>query len=129
MAFTYDLSTDTGKVRLLVPDRNSSEPVFQDNEISTFLDLEGGSIHRAAALALETVATDEALVLKVAKLLDTETDGAKLAETLLKRAASLRKQADGQDARSGDLFDWAEMSFSPFAYRERLANEWMRSGS
>ena len=33
MAFTYDPTTDIGKIRMLVPDRDSQNYVFQDEEI------------------------------------------------------------------------------------------------
>jgi hypothetical protein len=93
MAFTYSLSTDIGKVRLLIPDRVSADAVFNDEEIETFLGVEGDNVKLAAALALETIAADEALVQKVQRTLTEETDGAKLAKALLDRASGLRNQS------------------------------------
>lgn len=92
MAFTYVLTEDVGKVRLLIPDSKSDAYIFEDDEIKTFLALETG-LKRATALALETIASSEALVLKVITLLDVTTDGAKLSDALLKRAEKLRGQA------------------------------------
>jgi hypothetical protein len=101
MAYTYNLSDDIGKIRLLIPDnKGASVPpddqpamyVFEDEEIETFLSLESG-LKRSAALALEVIASNEALVLKVIKLLDVTTDGAKVSDALLKRADKLRGQA------------------------------------
>lgn len=123
MAFTYDLTTDLGKVRLLIPDRVTPGHVFEDNELSAFLAIEG-SVKGAAALALETIASDQALVLKVMRLLDLQTDGARVAEALLKRAAELRAQAEDGEG----LFDWAEMVLTDFSARERLYNEAVREG-
>lgn len=99
MAYTYVLSEDVGKVRLLVPDNNAADYVFEDEEITTFLMLETG-VKRAAALALETIASNEALVLKVIKLLDVQTDGAKVSDALLKRAEKLRGQATDDEELS-----------------------------
>lgn len=94
MAFTYDPTTNIGKVRLFIPDRVEQGALFTDAEIETFLDLEGDNVWRAAALALETVAGDEALTQKVQKIGDIQTDGAKLQDSILKRAAGLRKLAE-----------------------------------
>lgn len=128
MPFSYDLSTNTGLVRAIVPDSNSTAYVFEDAEIDAFLALEGGSVRRAAALALETIASNETLVLKVVKLLDIQTDGAKVADALLKRAAQLRKQADDDETAAGGAFDIAEQVFDPFTERERWVKQWQRTG-
>lgn len=127
--FTYDLSTDVGRCRLMVPDRLESEAIFSDEEYGAFLALEG-DVRRATAMALETIASDEALVQKVQKTADFSTDGAAIARALLGRAASLRAQAGESDAADADggAFDIAEMAFSPFGTRERLYNEALRDG-
>lgn len=129
MAFSYDPATSAGKVRLLIPDRVDSGHLFEDDEIDTFLSLESNSIKRAAALALETAASDNALVLKVIKLLDLSTDGARTSAALLERAARLRSQAEAEDsAEDGGSFDITEWTVSDFAYRDRLNNESLRDG-
>lgn len=116
MAFTYDVTTDIGKVRMLITDRDESRPVFQDAEIQAYLDLEDASVRRAAAAALETMASDQALVLKVIVTLDLETDGAKVSDALMKRAAVLRKTENESGA-----FDIAEMLTNDFGDREWFA--------
>lgn len=129
MAFTFDVTTERGRVRLLIPDRDSTEPFFQDAEVDAFLALEGGVVRRATALALETMASDQAMTLKAVRLLDITTDGAKVSDALLKRATSLREQADRDEmAEEGGLFDIAEMVPNDFAYRERIYNEALRQG-
>ena len=85
------------RVRLLITDTDREHEIFTNVEIDAFLDMEGDDVYGAAALALETIATNEALTLKVIKLLDLQTDGAKLAETLMKRAEKLREQSDAVD--------------------------------
>lgn len=130
MAFTYTLSTDAGKIRLMVPDNNAANYVFEDDEIDAFLSLEYNNVRRAAALALETIASNEAHVLKVIKLLDLQTDGAKTSDALLKRAKLLRDQADRADAaEDGGAWDIAEWTVSEFAKRERLNNQWQRGST
>lgn len=127
MTATYDPNTNIGLVRLKITDRDLTDPIFQDEEISAFLAFEG-SVLRASAGLLEAIAVDQVLVLKVIKLLQLSTDGAKVADTLLKLAGRYRDQADFVDAASGGNFDWAEFVDDQFAARERLTKEIIRSG-
>lgn len=123
MSFTYYPATETGRVRLLIPDRVENGHLFEDEEIAVFLDMEGNNVKRAAALALETAASDNALVLKVIRVLDLTTDGQKTAQALMERAATLRSQAQAEeDAEDGGAFDIAEWSVNDFAAREILRN-------
>ena len=130
MSFTYDLSTDTGKVRAVIPDRTAATAVFSDEEIAVFLAMEGG-VFRAAALALETAGADTVLTQGVVRSLDVDLDGAAASRELRQRAVRLREQADAADARSGALFDIAEWVApgDDFAARERIDAELLRSGS
>lgn len=100
----YDPTTDEGKVRLLLNDVDDSALIFTDAEITAFLDLEGGSVKRAAAQAIDTNATNEALASKVLRTQDLQTDGAKLADAMRKHADRLREQADTDDDGDG-LFE------------------------
>jgi hypothetical protein len=131
VTYTNERGTDTGLIRLLIPDRVQGEAIFQDEEIADFLALEASVVKRAAALALESIASDQALVLKVLKLDKNQTDGAKLSDALLKRAALLRKQAAEEAAGEIDgdgLFDIAEQVVDVFGEREYLYNEALRNG-
>lgn len=122
MTFSYELATDVGKIRLLLSDTVQADAYFTDEEISTFLTLEASSVKRAAALGLETIASNEALVLKVIKTLDLETDGAEVAKALREHAQDLRDQADeGEDG-----WDIAELVYDDFTYRERLEKQMQR---
>lgn len=126
MAFTYDPSTDRGKVRLMIPDRSEEGVFFSDEEVGTFLEIEDGVL-RATALALETMASDQAMTLKVVKVLDLSTDGRAVSQALLERAAKLRSQAaEAEAAEDGGAFDIAEWNVSPFAGREIVWNEGLR---
>ena len=65
---TYDPATDPGRVRLLLNDIPAGAPpvaVFSDAEIQAFLDLEGGSVKKAAAQAIDTNATNLVLAMRV----------------------------------------------------------------
>jgi hypothetical protein len=129
MTFTFDLTTEAGKVRLLIPDKVDEGHLFEDDEIDAFLELEGNNRKRATALALETAASDHALTLKVIRLLDLSTDGPAVARSLLERSVRLREQANNEEAAEEDgAFDIAEWTPTEFATRERRWNEMLRNG-
>lgn len=116
-----DPSTPVGMVRLLVPDRDPDALLFTDAEITGFVAIEGGIVKRAAALALETVASNEVMVSKVIKTQDLSTDGAKVSDALLKRAAELRRQVneDDPDTSGGlDIIDFKDPFTLPWRGRE-----------
>ena len=94
-------TTDVGKVRLLCTD--VTEPyIFSDEQITAFLDVTGGNVKRAAALALDVIASDEVLLTKVIRTDDLSVDGAKVADALRKNAQALRDQANADDAAGLD---------------------------
>lgn len=127
MTFTYDPTTNAGKVRMLIPDRVEADAIFSDEEINAYLEMNGDGVKYAAADALDTIASDQALTLKVITLMDLQTDGAATAAALIKRAASLRTQADAEteakEADAGDLFDYGEMVTNKFTRRERMIKQ------
>jgi hypothetical protein len=88
----YDPTTTVGQVRLLIND-TSADPVFDDGDINAFLTLEGLSVKRAAAQALDVIADDEALTAKVVSSQDVSTNGPAVAASLRARATTLREQA------------------------------------
>lgn len=96
-SYTYDdVTTDLNKVRLLISDvggQSGSDWIFSDEEITAFLGLRG-SVFRAAATALRTIASNEAMQAKVIEFLDIKTDGAKLAQALRDAAKEMEETAD-----------------------------------
>jgi hypothetical protein len=66
MAFTYDLSTDRGVVRLQLADTNAQAFVFEDAEIDKFLS-RGGSVNEATCIGLRTLLVDAARRARYAK--------------------------------------------------------------
>lgn len=97
------MATAIDKVRLLIADVDTDNPVFVDEQIDTFLDINDGNIRLAAADALDAIATSEVLVSKVIRTQDLQTDGAKVAAELRARAAQLRQLA--RDEAEPDVFD------------------------
>jgi hypothetical protein len=129
MVYTYNLGTAVGQMRLLIPDRGApgqfdiwsadGKLIFTDEELQAFLDQEGNVVKAGCALALEVIGSDEALVLKVMRQLDFETDGAKLSDALLARAVKLREQAAiGTTDDPGDDFDWSHFPTKGYYIRE-----------
>lgn len=111
MAITFTQAS--GQVRLLISDINEAKQIFTDSEIAGYLAgysvaatgpvSPRGPILRAAADALDAIATSEALVSKVMQTVDgLQTDGAKVANSLRTRADSLRRQADREDGITPD---------------------------
>lgn len=123
---SIDYSTDLGKTRLLIPDKTESGLIFSDDEVGAFLAMEGDS-RRAAASAIEVIASDKAMTLQYGQLLGMLTvDGTKVSDALLKRAASLRAQAAEADDRDGGAFDIVTMDVDAFTRREILRDAALR---
>ncbi len=105
--------SDRDRVRLLITDvqrgdpynpQTVTDPLFQDEDLDDLLLFEGGDVRLAAAQALDIVASNEVLVLKVQEQQGLRTDGAKVTSALHARAEGLRNQAFGGEAAA---FDWA----------------------
>lgn len=86
--------TDLDTVRLIISDLGTP-PTFSDPEIESFLAMEDGSVKLAAAQALDTIASNEAMVSKRIKTLDLQTDGPAVAKSLREHATALRDQVVG----------------------------------
>lgn len=121
---TYDLTTDAGKVRLIITDTDPANVIFIDEEITAFLELNDG-ILTAAAMALDTIADNEILVQKRISLLDLKTDGPSEAKELRVHADSLRKQAADEEADELTV-DYAENPVDVFSLREKIIKDAMR---
>lgn len=100
------------QLRLLIADTDPARQVLTDEQVLGFLSLyvddqreaTRADVKRAAADALDAIATSEALVSKVIRSQDISTDGAKVAAELRKHAQSLRTQADVDDDRADGGF-------------------------
>lgn len=100
--FTYDPATPAGVVRLLVNDV-AAPWVFNDAEITALLTLEGGSVKRAAAQAIDANAGNEALASKVITTESISTNGAALANAMHALAEGLRTQAVRDEALTAGI--------------------------
>lgn len=117
------LDTPVGQIRSLIPDVElledptdlSAPPkyIFSDAMLQSYLVIARNNVFRAAAIAVNTLATSEALILKVLTSDDRQTDGAKLAEALGARARWLNAQADDEEEEEA-LYE----AFAIYPYRE-----------
>jgi hypothetical protein len=123
---TYDPTTDAGKVRLIIGDTDAPDnTIFSDEEINTFLALsevdDETEVRIAAAYALETMASSQAMVQKKIKMLDLQTDGPAVAESLRKSAQRLRDEVENEVA-----FGYAETGYNDWTRYQIIINQALR---
>jgi hypothetical protein len=99
MACTYDLSTNVGKIRLLISDIDVPDGcAFTDEELSTFFEMGQSSIALASSLAFMAMAGDASKIAIKMKNDVTETDTTKTADSLRAQARDFRENPDKYDA-------------------------------
>jgi hypothetical protein len=91
MVATYDLTTPVGKVRLLIPDRDISNALFSDDELTEFLSMGDNNIFLAAADALEAIAGDPQRLRSFTR--GSLSGDSQAAINIQRRARQLREQA------------------------------------
>lgn len=94
MVATYDLSTDVGKVRLLISDTDIGSAVFDDDELEAFLAMRGDNVKLAAASALRALGGNAVFVRGKLRMLDLSTDAPAESEALAKLADRYEAEAD-----------------------------------
>lgn len=108
MVATYDLTTNIGRVRLLIHDTTIASAHFTDEEITAFLTMVSNSIYLAAAIALEAWAaslSESAVSEKIGDYAYTKKQAANklaLAERYIKAEAEAETPA----------LTWAEMNLT-----------------
>lgn len=127
MTATYNLATQIGRVRLLIPDRDVTDPIFTDEEIEVFVNSEV-SERWAAAAALEIAAMDDVLTFKVMKAGSDSVDASKGAEILLDRAAKLRAMEPITESLYAGQIGVIEQAHGVFGWRQVYKNAIRRSG-
>ena len=93
-------ATSIAVIRTLIPDTEAvfdGATLFTDTEIGHYYTAGRGSVLRAAGYAMLAIANSEAIISKVIRTQDLQTDGAKLAEALRKNAEALFTRADKED--------------------------------
>jgi len=106
MAFTYDISTSIGKVRLITGDKIEATPVFTDEEIQVFLTDNSNSVNLAAATLLEAWAASYSANVDSEKIGDYSYTQ-KIVDKMLSLAKQLR-----ETAAETPYLTWAEMDLT-----------------
>ena len=102
MAFTYDLTTNRGEVRLAIGDYTENKGPrprknnFSDAEIDYFLTEQSNGINKASAMALNILGNEWLSYSILEKEDNVWYDAKKLAESFFKRAAELWNTPDGE---------------------------------
>jgi hypothetical protein len=122
--YTYDVTTDLGKVRLLCQDFDMTNPIFTDAEIQAFMDLNDDTVRYAAAQALFVIGASEAYIMKRITTLSLSTDGPAVAKELRELAKEYIRQED--EPAGADGWDYAEQVYDTFSAREVLRNAALR---
>jgi hypothetical protein len=101
------MATDIEKMRILIPDTEAvfeGQTLFTDTELTSYVEIGGGSVLRGAAYAMIAIANSEAMISKVIKTQDLATDGAKVAEAFRKNAEVLLARADKEDDLANSFY-------------------------
>ena len=125
MSWTFDSGTDLGKMRLLISDTDQSRPIMDDEDLQAFTII-AGHYWPGAAMALDSIATNEVLTQKVLTIMGTSTDGAKVAKELRARAMQLRADFKNFGPTTELGFATAEMPDGAFSREEMLLKQYMR---
>ena len=108
--------TDKDKVRLLIADvggESGTDFIFSDSEILVFLELRGGNVHRAAATALRTIASNRVQTAQVISYLGLETHGDNEASALKSLANDYEAAADSGADTAIEFADLVKSDFGP----------------
>lgn len=105
MTVSYDITTDVGKVRLLIGDKTITDPVFTDEELEIFIAAQT-SLNLAAAEALEAWAASYGANADSEKIGDYA-----YTQKIIANMLSLAKRLRDKDS-SIPYLTWAEMNLS-----------------
>jgi len=132
VTYTYNLATDTGKVRMLIQDHDmssvsSSLPLeqrsaaFTDEEIAAMLVMTGSDLYDTAALALRTWAASKQLIVIARRLGQASVDYGSIRSDLLAMAKGYEERSTTTPADG-----YAEIAWDDFTMRRILTNVELR---
>lgn len=114
MAFTVDVDTARGRVRLLIGDTDTAKvaaQIFTDAEIDAFLAIESNEVYPAAAAAAESIASSKAKSAIAWKALDTQFDLKEIPKHYMAIAARWRERGTDEPWEKIDSLDYRVSSF------------------
>jgi len=122
MAFTYDPTTNLGKVRNMIGDVTATSYLLEDADINAFLSMTSNDLYKAAALCLYRIAASKALLAK------KKTAG-NYSEDLSMIAREVREVAKIYETMSQSIpaEAQAESITTDFSYREVVLGKVLRN--
>lgn len=119
MAFTYDLTTNIGKIRLLIADTDEDSYDFEDDEIATAYTMSLNAYY-ASAVLLRSLAANRAR-LSVSVKRGTLTDDLKqLSKDLKDLADAMEEKGKAEIEDVGGLEAIIEPVYDDFSYRRYI---------
>lgn len=112
MAFTYDPTTDRGKVRLNVMDTTSSTSYFTDADIDAFLEQNSDSIWLASADACRSLAAKfitSGFLLEMPGAL--KIDKKRIPEFYMNLSREYQRRAEGSSDTIREFFDSYDLNY------------------
>lgn len=121
--YTYNLSTDLGKMRLLIADTDIPDgAIFSDEELTALLTMEGNVVKAGAARALEVLAANKARLAVRVQRGGVSEDLTQVAKELRATAGQLRAEAEAEsDDQAMAVF--SSPSWERFSYTKNVALE------
>lgn len=105
-------------IRSLIPDTDAvfgvaeDQYLFSDDDLTNFFTAGNDSVLRAAGYAVMAIGTSEAVISKIIRTQDLQTNGAMLSDSMVKKAQVLFDRADKDDAQAGldyfEIIDYGE---------------------
>lgn len=120
--FTYDPTTNLGKVRNMIGDVTASSYLLEDADINAFLSMTSNDLYKAAALCLYRIAASKALLAK-------KKSAGNYSEDLSAIAREVREVAKIYDemAQAVPADAQGEVVTTDFSYREIVINKVLRN--
>lgn len=121
MSFTYDTTTNLGKVRNLIGDSVDSGHQLEDADINAFLSMTSNDLYKSASLCLYRISASKALLAKRKQAGNYSEDLTAIAREVREVAKLYQTMAESIPAEAQ-----AEVITTDFSYREVLLNKVLR---
>jgi hypothetical protein len=121
MAFTYDTSTNLGKVRNLIGDAVDTGHILEDADINAFITMTDSDLYKAASLCLYRISASKALLAKKKSAGDYSEDLTVIAKEVRAVAAVYAEMSENVPAEAQ-----AESFKDDFSYRDVLLRKELR---
>ncbi len=113
MSFSYDLTTEIGKLRLLLQDIDATNPIFSDEELGVFLSFGEHDLYLSASEAWLALAGNYAKLAKRKSISKYSHDLSQIANECREQATYYKEKAELAPAD-----DFAAVTLSDFQRRE-----------